>query len=152
MDEKQFNLRSMVDTPTNRNTMNTTLFSPSPVPPVFSVHGKAGDFNDDLFTPSPTPPVFSSHGKAGDFNDDLFTATTKSKGDVGSVSDLKTKLRPDSVLTDVGRPLKTWSKRSKLLIAFAIFVVIIVALCVYLAVAVVNGQDESGDSNAGKSL
>ena len=120
MDTKRLNIRSLLHTPVNRNSRNATLFSPPP------------------------PPVFRQRTNS---YEDLFT--TKSKSDeIGSVTDIKTGWRSDSVLTEIGRQGKGWSKRSKLLIALGVFVVVIVALCVYLAIAI--GKDGPGDSGAGK--
>ena len=98
----------------------------------------------NLSSPPPPYSVFPlQERQRTNAYEDLFTVTAKSRGDVGSVI-----YTSDSIPTPtpVGRPTRGWSKRTKLLIAFAVFVTIVVAVCVYLAIATT-----AGDSNSGKS-
>ena len=126
MDEKRLNIKSML----HRNIGN--------------------DKHTILSSPSPAFLSLNERQRTNSY-EDLFTATSNTKGDVGSVTDIKTgwQSRSNSVLSEIGTPRKGWSKRTKLLIALAIFVVVIVALCAYLAVATI-GKNGSGDSSAGK--
>ena len=129
MDEKPFNLRSMQHTTANRTFQKTTLCS-SP-PPAYSLHDR----------PRSTA--------------DVFTVTPRSNGDaIGSVTDIETTWRSDSVLTEIGRPRRGWtprarSRRSKCLIAIAVAIAVILALLIFLVVYSVK-KNGSGDSSSGE--
>ena len=77
-----------------------------------------------------------------------FTTTAIGKGDTGIVTDFSTGRRSDSVLTEVGRPRRGWSKRTQFLIAFGVVFVVILVICIFLGVFL--GKNGSGDSSAGK--
>ena len=129
MDEKHLNLRSMQHTPANRTFQQATICS-SP-PPAYSLHDRQRS------------------------TEDLFTVTPRSKGDdIGSVTDIKTAWRSDSVLTEIGSPRRGWtlrvrSQRSKCLIAIAVAIAVILALLIFLVVYSVK-KNGSGDSSSGE--
>ena len=92
--------------------------------------------------------AFSIHeSQRANSYEDLFTVTAKSKGSLRSGTDFRAGRRAGNVFCEIGRP-RGFSKRTKLLIAFAVVVVVIVIICLVVAISAIGKNGSS--SNAGK--